>query len=181
MKIHNDLITINESECPFCYKQLVKGNVMTNFCCDNPEIGDVDGILVCHDCGLVHSCISKSEYIDFFENMYCILRKSVYIRKYHVENTLNDLLVNHKINVTQIRRNQIHKIFKEIGYILPQINENRKRMISTKYIIMKILEMMSLSYYIPITKSKQTLAFYNKYWSQIMTLIGDKIESIIVK
>ena len=32
---------------------------------------------------------------------------------------------------------------------------------------------------IPISKSKKTLAFYNQYWSEIMSLIGDKILAIL--
>ena len=32
---------------------------------------------------------------------------------------------------------------------------------------------------IPNSKSKKTLAFYNKYWDKIQFLIGDKIKSII--
>ena len=34
---------------------------------------------------------------------------------------------------------------------------------------------------IPITKSKRTLAFYNQYWTKIISLIGDRIKGIIDK
>ena len=180
-KIHDDLITINESECPYCDELLVKGNIITNFCCENPEIRDIDGIQVCTDCGLVHSCLSKSDYIDFFENVYRIRRKSIYIRKYHIENIMNDLLLNQGVELTYDQRARIYKVFEHIGHILPQINGNRKRIISIRYILHNILEMMNLSYNIDITKSKRTLAFYHEYWTKIMSLIGDKIESIIVK
>ena len=40
---------------------------------------------------------------------------------------------------------------------------------------------MNTTYEIPVTKSGKTLAFYNKYWVQIMALIGHKIEAIIAK
>ena len=55
-------------------------------------------------------------------------------------------------------------------------------MISVNYIIQMrmIFKMMGIPYKkIPISKSKKTLAFYNKYWASIMSLIGDKIKSII--
>ena len=39
---------------------------------------------------------------------------------------------------------------------------------------------MGLPYdHIPISKSKKTLSYYKKYWDTIMSLIGDKIQSII--
>ena len=40
--------------------------------------------------------------------------------------------------------------------------------------------MMGLPYdKIPISKSRKTLTFYSRYWASIMSLIGDKIQSII--
>ena len=70
-------------------------------------------------------------------------------------------------------------LFSVIGKILSQINGERKRMISVNFIIAKILKMMKLPYsYVKVTKSKKTLAFYNKYWANIMSLIGDKINNI---
>ena len=39
--------------------------------------------------------------------------------------------------------------------------------------------MMDIKYNITVTKSIRTLNFYNAYWEKIMTLIGDKIESIL--
>ena len=179
--IHNELININEPTCPFCDKLLIKGDTTADQCCDNQQIDDINGIQVCIDCGLVHSCLSKSDYIDFFENVYRIRRKSIYIRKYHIENIMNDLLLNQGVELTYDQRARIYKVFEHIGHILPQINGNRKRIISIRYILYNILEMMNLSYNIDITKSKRTLAFYNRYWNQVMALIGDKIRSIIDK
>ena len=86
----------------------------------------------------------KSDYIDFYENLYKIRRKSIYIRKYHIENSLNNLLLDQGVELTYNQRDRIYKIFEQIGYILPQINENRRRIISIKYILKKILDMMNL-------------------------------------
>ena len=72
------------------------------------------------------------------------------------------------------------RIFSEIGKILPQINGVRKRMISSNFILTKILKMMKLPHsYVKVTKTKRTLASYERYWTLIVSLIGDKIKGII--
>ena len=177
--IHDELINIKESVCPFCNELLIKDTSSSDLCCENPQIFDVGGMRVCISCGLVHNAISKSDYIEFYENLFRLRRKSIYIRKYHIENTLNDLLVIQGVELTHNQRTQIYKIFELIGYITNQINENRKRIISVKYLLKRIFDMMDIKYNIPVTKSIRTLNFYNAYWERIMTLIGDKIESIL--
>ena len=79
------------------------------------------------------------------------------------------------------QRGRIYKIFKLIGTIIPKVNNTtRKRLISINYILKMIFIMMGLPYdHIPISKSKKTLSYYKKYWDTIMSLIGDKIQSII--
>ena len=177
--IHNELITINQNVCPFCEKLLIQGNNESDKCCLNYNIEIIDCYNVCINCGKVNSEIYKIPYFDFYENMYKIVRKSIYIRKYHIENLLNYLLVNQGVELTHKQRTQIYKIFVLIGFVTNQINENRKRIISVKYLLKRIFDMMDIKYNIPITKSIRTLNFYNAYWEKIMTLIGDKIESIL--
>ena len=73
------------------------------------------------------------------------------------------------------------KFFYEINSILPLVNKTRRRIISVNFILRRIFEMMGIPCKkIPISKSKKTLAFYDKYWDSIMYHIGDKIQSIIV-
>ena len=43
----------------------------------------------------------------------------------------------------------------------------------------QIFNIMEIPCKIPITKSKRTLAFYDKYWASILSLIGDEIVRII--
>ena len=136
---------------------------------------------MCVLCGMVYECINKCDYIDFYENMFRIRRKSVYIRKYHIEKIVNDLLFNRDVELSHNQRTQIYKIFELIGFIANQINGNRKRIISVKYLLKRIFDMMDIKYNIPITKSKRTLTFYYAYWEKIITVIGDKIKSIIDK
>ena len=177
--IHDELIAINQDICPFCEKLLIHGNNELDKCCLDCKIEDIYGIYTCISCGLVNGVVYKSAFFDFYENMYKIVRKSIYIRKYHIENLLNNLLVNQGVELTHKQRTQIYKIFELIGYITNQINENRKRIIGVKYLLKRIFEMMDIKYNIPVTKSIRTLNFYNAYWEKIMTLIGDKIESIL--
>ena len=177
--IHDELISINQDICPFCEKLLINGKIEFDKCCLDCKIEDIGGNYTCISCGLVISSVYKAPFIDFYENMYKIIRKSIYIRKYHIEKLINNLLVNQGVEITNKQRTQIYKIFELIGYITNQINENRKRIISVKYLLKRIFEMMDIKYNIPVTKSIRTLNFYNAYWEKIMTLIGDKIESIL--
>ena len=66
--------------------------------------------------------------------------------------------------------------------MLPNINRERKRMISIQYIVRKLFVMLGLPYEnIRITKSKKTLAFYESYWEELYALIGGVIQKIIKK
>ena len=179
--IHDELIILEESTCPYCDQLLIEGDKATDSCCDEQCIENLNGIQTCLHCGLTHGCVYDIGYHDFYDNMYKIHRKSVYQRKYHIENVLNDLLVDQKIELSHNQRDRIYKVFDVIGTILNNVNGNRKRMISTKFIMRKILEMMRLPYnQIPISRSKRTLVYYEKYFNTIMSLIGNKINSIIV-
>ena len=128
--IHDELIAITQDICPFCEKILIHGNNELDKCCLDCNIENIDGNYTCVNCGLVNGVVYKSAFFDFYENMYKIIRKSIYIRKYHIENLLNNLLVNQGVELTHKQRTQIYKIFKLIGYITNQINENRKRILA---------------------------------------------------
>ena len=122
------------------------------------------------------------EYIDFYDNMYKIKCKSVYNRKYHIENILNSLCQKHGIEINYENRQKIYKIFKLIDTVLSQVNGNRKRMISVTYVLRKLFEMLGLSCKnIPLSKSKKTLRFYKHWWDKVYGLIKDDIYEIINK
>ena len=178
--IHEELINIGDNICPFCEIVLINVEQIEYKCCEKKLLYDVDGIKVCIFCGQVDSCIFKCDYFNFYENMFKIKRKSIYIRKYHIEKLINNLLVNYNYELTHKQRTQIYKIFESIGFILKQINKNRKRIISVKYLLQRIFDMMNIKYNIFFIKSIKTLNFYNSYWEKIMTLIGDDIKSILV-
>ena len=179
-QIHDDLKQMEESVCPFCDQLLVEGDKAADLCCAEPDIDNNNGMNVCLNCGLVHYYDIVNEFIDFHENMHKIHRKSVYQRKYHIETILNGLLVNQRVELTHNQRDRIYNVFVEIGNILGEVNGPRKRIISVKYLLQRICDMMDIKYNIHVTKSIRTLNFYNAYWEKIMTLIGDKIESILL-
>ena len=66
------------------------------------------------------------EYIDFHQNMHKMKRKSIYHRKYHINNKLLDVKQKYNIELTYQQQIKIKKIFSEIGKITNQINNGRK-------------------------------------------------------
>ena len=181
INIHDELISCGEISCPFCDKILdCNKKPKDDLCCDMRDIINDNGMLVCRICGVVQGYNYVKEYVDFYENRHKFKRKSVYHREYHINNTIIDIEQKYNIKISYHDKRKIERVFAEIGNIIDQVNGNRKRMISVNYIMRMIFKMMGIPYKkIPISKSKKTLAFYNKYWASIMSLIGDKIKSII--
>ena len=132
-EIHEGLKDFEES-CPFCYEQFKNRRPNEREqCCDNARIILDRGYSVCKNCGQVAGYKVVNEYVDFRENLYRFRKKSVYNRKYHLENIINDLLAASIICVNYQQRVKIHRIFAEINKILPHINGKRKRIISIKF------------------------------------------------
>ena len=187
--IHDEIKTMGDIVCPFCDQNLEDSDekpqdrlAKYDLCCDYQDIINDNGMIVCRSCGIVQGYETAREYVDFYENKYRIKRKSVYHRKYHVNNILMDVTLKYNITFSVDQKNRIIKIFSEIGNIFPQINGERKRMVSIYFILMKIFEMLGIeSNKLPITKSKKTMASYEKYWKQMNELIGGKMKEIINK
>ena len=185
--IHNELKESGDIVCPFC-DQILNSNekpqdrlAKNDLCCDNQYIINDDGMLACLSCGVVQGYNYVKEYVDFYKNRHKFIRKSVYHREYHINNAIMDVKQKYNIEISYHQKCKIDAIFVEIGKILNEVNGSRKRMISIHFIMRKVFKMMGIPYKnIPISKSKKTLAFYHQYWASIMSLIGDKIKSIIV-
>ena len=175
--IHDELKNKSEPMCYFCCQLFVVENKAVEPCCSEQDMGNINGMNVCINCGLVDGYVYVDEYINFHENMYRIRRKSIYNRKYHIENVLNRIS---EIQLTYHQREQIYKVFVEIDSVLSEVNDGRKRMISVKYVIKQLFKMLGLPYKdINVTKSKRTLTYYEQYWIKVRLLIGDRIQSII--
>ena len=178
--IHDELKSMEESTCPFCDLLLVEVDKAFKPCCSEQDIRNENSMNVCINCGLVYSYNYVSEYVDFYANMYRIRRKSVYHRKYHIENVLNSILCENYIQLTYNQREKIYEIFAKIDSVLHEINDGRKRIISIKFILKQLLKMLGLPYkYINVTKSKKTVRYYEQYWEKVQLLIGDRIQSMI--
>ena len=189
MELHESLIESGDIICPFCNQNLGDPDEKPRdrsakyyLCCDCQDIINNDGMIVCRSCGIVQGYETAREYVDFYENRHKIKRKSVYHRKYHINNILMGISTKHDVTFSVEQKNKIMRIFSEIGKILPQINGERKRMISLNFILRQVSRMMGLPFNkIPISKTKRTLASYQQYWKQMNELIGDKMKEIINK
>ena len=185
--LHEGLIKLREIVCPFCKQPLEDEKPRESIekyylCCDSQDIINDNGMIVCQNCGIVQGYKKAREFINFYENIHRIKRKSIYHRKYHLNNILMEISIKQNIYFSVEQRNKILRIFFEIGEILNQINGERKRMISLNFILIQVLRMMGLPFNkIPISKSKNTLASYQQYWTQIILLIGDRMKGIIDK
>ena len=120
------------------------------------------------------------KFIDYDNNRFRIISKSVYHRKYHIENVLMDLSSGFNLNLSVDNKNKIMRIFPEIESIIPHINKNRKRMINTRFVLRKVFELMGLPYKdITVNTSKRTLRFNKQYWKKINSILVDRIKEII--
>lgn len=90
-EIHLRFIKDAHTECPFCNEKLVDSKSLETRCCGRPNITIDSFKIVCTNCGSVHGYKSASEFIDFYENMHKIRKKSVYHRKYRIFNVINDI------------------------------------------------------------------------------------------
>ena len=185
--IHDEIKTMGDIVCPFCNEKLEDFDgkpqdrlVKYDLCCDCQDIINNDGMIVCRSCGIVQGYETAREYVDFYENKYRMKRKSIYHRKYHINDVLTDLSLKCRITFSVVQNNKIMELFSVIGKKFFQINGERKRMISVNFILIKIFKMLGIeSNKLPITKSRKTLASYEKYWKQMNELIGDKMKKII--
>ena len=175
-QIHDELKNMMEFTCPFCDQQLAEVDNVDELCCDEQELENIDGMNTCVNCGSVLGYVFVDKCIDIYGNMYKIRKKSVYCRKYYIENVMNSI----SFELTHEQINQIHKVFVEIDSVLHEVNNSRKRMISVKFIMKQLFKMLGLPYNdINVTKSKKTLKYYKQYWEKVQSLVGDKIQSII--
>ena len=177
-QIHDELKNMEESTCPFCDRRLVEVDKVVESCCCEQDMENVNGMNVCINCGSVHGYDYVPEHVDFYENMYKIRRKSVYHRKYHIENVLNSICYRNRVQLTHNQRNRIYKVFAEIDGILHKINDGRKRIIQIEFILLQLFKMLPYKD-IQVTKSEETLTYYKQYWEKVQLLIGGKIQSII--
>ena len=162
--------------CPFCYKQINQPTPKKDTCCSVSELINDNNVIVCQKCGTLDHYKPAPEFIDFYENRYRIKRKSVYHRKYHIINVMNDIAQTNGIQIGYYNRENILRIFKLIDNVTHQPGVRRKRLISVNFIIKQLFDMLGIEYkFTPLTKSKKTLNYYSQWWAQIYDLIKEDI------
>ena len=124
---------------------------------------------------------TDNEYVDFYENRHRIKRKSVYHRKYHILNVINDIAHDNNIQVGYYNREKILRIFRLIDQVIPQVNNFRRRwLISVNFIIKQLFDILGVEYkIIPITQSKNTLRYYENWRKRVYILIKDDISRLV--
>ena len=178
-ELHEELVNMEEVVCPFCNKRTSKHTKKTEQCCDEPFIVN-DITIVCKKCGSVNGYKPLIEFVDFHSNKHRFHRKSVYQRKYHIENIMNNIAVKNGFQITVKNRDKILRIFGEIGKVVKSVNIDRKRMININFILKQIFEMLDLPFEkVKTSKSKKTLQLYEQYWKDIKKLIIDEINTIV--
>ena len=98
------------------------------------------------------------------ENRHKIRKKSVYHRKYHIINVMNDIAQKNNIQIGYDNREKILRIFRLIDQNSPEVNIGRKRMISVNFILKQLFDI-----------KLKTLNYYNQWWVQIYDLIKEDI------
>ena len=178
--IHQELVDMEEINCPFCNKEIGKHTIKKETCCIEQNIQNNDNMNVCITCGTVHGYKPLIDYVEFHENKHRFHRKSVYQRKYHIGNIINNIAIKNDFQISVKNKDKILRIFGEIGKVIKSVNIDRKRMININFILQKIFMMLNLPHEkIKTTKSKRTLEKYDQYWKDILSLISDKITKII--
>ena len=144
-EVHDLLIQESHINCIFCNKQIQDPDKPKRyFCCDSMRLIK-DGFIVCKNCGQIHDYLTADEYIDFYENRHRIKRKSVYHRKYHILNVINDIADDNNIQVGYYNREKILRIFRFIDQVIPQVNNcRRRRLISVNFIIKRLFDILGV-------------------------------------
>ena len=175
-EVHELLIQERYFNCVFCNKQIQDpGKPRRYFCCGSMRLIK-DGFIVCKNCGQVHGEYFAPEYFDFYGNRHRIRKKSVYHRKYHIINVMNDIAQKNNIQIGYYNREKILRIFRLIDQNSPEVNIGRKRIITVNFILKQLFDILRIEYkFIPLTKSKKTLNYYSQWWAQIYDLVKEDI------
>lgn len=92
-KVIHEELSKSEVCCPFCEKQISEPSSNQELICCKKMNVIFDKLYVCKSCGVVHGAPIASEYVDFYAaDVHKRKKKSVYYRKYHMENSIIDIV-----------------------------------------------------------------------------------------
>ena len=144
-------------------------------CCKRKSLINDGGEVVCKFCGQVsHYEMANERFIDYYENLYRIRRKSKYQRKYHIKNVLLDKLLQNHIYLTVEAENKLIRIFSQVVTLFFRLYPSRKRLLKFNFIFYKIFSDEKFEGFPPseykiflVRLSKQTEKKYNQIWVKI--------------
>ena len=141
-------------------------------CCERKSLINDNGEVVCVFCGQVsHYEMVNDGFIDFRKSPYQVSRKSKYQRKYHMNNVLQDKLLQNYIDLTTEEMSEFIRIFKRIVTLFFRLYPLRKRLIKFNFLFYKIfseaMPASDASKIFSVRLSKQTAKKYNEIWIKI--------------
>ena len=141
-------------------------------CCERKSLINDNGEVVCIFCGQVsHYEMVNDGFIDFHKSPYQVSRKSKYQRKYHMNNVLQDKLLQNYIDLTAEEMSEFIRIFKRIVTLFFRLYPLRKRLIKFNFLFCKIfseaMPASDASKIFSVRLSKQTAKKYNEIWIKI--------------
>ena len=142
-EVYELLIQEGQVNCIFCNRQIQDpGKPRRYFCCDSMRLIK-DDFIVCKNCGQVHDEYFSPEYIDFYENRYRMKRKSIYYRKSHIINTMNDVAQKNNIQIGHYNRENILRIL-QLSDRIERPDVGRKRLNSVNFIIKQLFDILRI-------------------------------------
>ena len=87
--MHDEFISQEFVICPFHDEEL-QPSIKHIPCWDEQDMINHDGSNICKSCGMVNDYQVAKDFIDFHENKYKIVKKSIYHRKYRLENIITE-------------------------------------------------------------------------------------------
>ena len=183
--IHSGLIDEGEVVCFMCSNKLIdiyptQENIKKCQECDSTTLIEVNGIIVCSECGNVDDYLMVLD-VNLYGN--CRIRKrSIYQSRYYIQHLLNQISKKHRIQVPVRIRLLICKVI-DLIRSSEEIMQGRKRIISINYIIQQIFKRAGIAYdFIPQSKWKITRKKYNVFWHNVMkSSIGCEIRQSVNK
>ena len=142
--------------------------------CHNSECFFIHlGYKICDYCGVANGHVLGYYDVKDYDRLH-FRKKSIYQRKYHYEEKVNQ--VSKRLNLTDEQRYELYnKLMTIDNHVMEILNKKycRKRMISIFYLIKKLLEQMGCEKYkLGYLKiSPQTMENYEKWWESYKSLL----------
>ena len=83
-------------------------------------------------------------------------------------NVIDDITRKNNIQISYNDRKKILRIITLIDQASSQVDCDRKRLVSIKYILKQLFDILGIKYkFIPLSKSKNTLNYYSQWWKHV--------------